>query len=209
MKTNRTTNTLSLCLLFAALALFGACSKNSGGDNDGGDGSANYFMRFKVDGQAVEYLQAKETNINSYLSVATSAPAQTGYVSFIVGQKDIVSATQQKNALSFALSTNAKLKVNTTYTNYASAGSEYLDGVKMIFGYTDAAGTIHLAWSSELAAQIYQAYSITVLSDSRVAITEIGTDYIKGNFSGTLYSEDYKTKKVLSEGSFYLYFDQH
>lgn len=173
-------------LILLVLISISSCTKNSGGG--GGNPPQNFYLRFKNNGVQNEYKAHAEGNFNRV--------SGANYNSIVGATKVQFEAT--KNNMTIGLTTIGKASPNTTYTNYTTATATKAKLLQLAF--YDEAGKFFMSWGEEFLS-IMPAGST---ADARVVITEATSEYIKGNFSGTLFSQGYTSKITITDGEFYL-----
>lgn len=159
-------------LIVLAGLLCGGCSKSK----DSPDSNSDYFFRFKVDGEEIDYKSGpNQNNLTGFMSYDGNTQK---YMLNIGGFKDIYQSG--KNTISILLSDSDELKANTNYSNIPAAGDAYPDFI-FTFGYYDNNGNLYVAGgqgNNPIYAELYRP--------AFVKITEMGDKHFSGNFSGTL-----------------------
>jgi len=185
-------------ILLAVLALvllsFGQCKKNNSSANATGNGNG-YYLRFKLNGAAVDYESQAFISISLLSSSGLNTAVAAAY-------KDVYAGL--KNAVTITVFSNNPIAANTGYNDphksYEKNGAWISQSV---ITWYDSTGTAYL--TAGLLADSTGHVSLNgVVADSKFTITELTTTYAKGTFSGTIYRSDFQRSAVISEGQFYL-----
>lgn len=170
-----------------SLTLLISCKKNN--DNAPGNGDG-YYMKFKLNGTQIEYKGQAECNFNKVTNLQHAAS--------FAGLKETLVAG--KNNMSIILGTGDENKTGITYTCYATNTAGYEKAKVLNIVYIDENGKSYLSWSEEFAP----ALPVGTETKAQLNVTEATTAYLKGNFSGVLYNNDYSVKFSVTDGEFYL-----
>jgi hypothetical protein len=173
--------------LLMILMAVSSCKKN---DGDDGGSSPEFFLRFKANGVQNEYKANTEGSFNK--------ASGSNYISVVGATKIQFEAT--KSNMTIALTSIGIAVVNTTYTNYTSSTPGYVKGKLLQIAFYDENGKFYMSWGEEFLSLMPPGS----VADSRVVITESTSAYIKGKFSGTLFTEGFTNKMIITDGEFYL-----
>ncbi|MCC6286899.1 MAG: hypothetical protein IT249_03355 [Chitinophagaceae bacterium] len=186
MKIFLSLKTILFLIIAGALLCLNACKKEEEAPGSGSD----YYMKFKINGTLVEHKGQAEGNFNK-----TTA---SSYAASFAGLKETLVAG--KNNMSIILGTNGENKTGITYTDYTITASGFEKAKVLNIVYIDESGNTYMSWPEEFAPAIPAGTKI----DAKLKITEAASTYLKGNFSGSLYNNDYTKELSISEGEFYL-----
>jgi hypothetical protein len=175
-------------LLLLILISISSCKKNS--DSGGGNPLTDFYLRFKNNGVQNEYKAHAEGNFNR----ASGA----NYNSIVGATKVQFEAT--KSNMVVAVTTVGKAALNKTYTNYTTATAGLEKAKLLQLAFYDETGKFFMSWGDEYLS-LMPAGSV---ADARLTITESTSAYIKGTFSGTLFTSGYTSKITITDGEFYL-----
>ena len=180
---------LTLSLVVIAVMIAGCRKSKSGG---GGGGTSNdYYLRFKSNGTQFEYKAHPETIYNK-------ANGATEFITTLGATKEQFVPT--KSNITVALTTVGTNSLNTTFTNYTTTNAGFKKAKIMQLGFFDANGKFFQSWAEEFSSILPAGSPI----NCRLIFTEATSTYLKGNFSGTIFSSDYLTRLEITEGEFYL-----
>jgi len=187
MKIDTFRRALSYAIVLLPFFFLLSCKKNNDGSGSGG---SEYYMKFKIDGTQVEYRGQAECNFNK---VTASSHAAS-----FAGLKETLVAG--KNNMSLILGTDGENKTGVTYTCYTttSAGAEKAKVLNIV--YIDDAGKTYMSWMEEFSAAIPPGTK----TEAQLIVTEASAAALKGNFSGTLYNNDFTKALSITNGEFYL-----
>lgn len=157
--------------LIASLFLF-SCSKS---DNGTDETDSDYYFRFKVDGNHVDYIFKPETQIN--LTGIIDHDEQSGVHAVNIGGIDTIFETELTNRLIIFIGDSEDIVAGTSYTNIQGQGDRTPDSV-FNMSYFDDQGNIYIAVLNTTATQLYDL--------ATVQFSEITNSHISGSFSGTL-----------------------
>lgn len=162
------------------------CKKDSAADNSNTTG--NYYVHFKVDGTEISYVNGCEGTINV---VDGAGRHQCN----IAGLKEQFVA--DKGTLTIIMTNDDVITTGITYTNYATAASGFLKSRLNQLARYDDSGSFCASWGDEYA-------SFGVVSDTKVNFTEISNEFIRGNFSATIYRQidGNAEKHYITDGEF-------
>lgn len=178
-------------ILFAAAFIISgstACKKK----DDLVEPAGKYYMTFKVNGAAKEFRDGVLSNFNS-------ASSDNEYITALLGGKN--DGDPNHNIFAIGLTTKGQNKINVTYTNYktSTAGSE--KAVLVLFSYMDENGTNYsAAFDDDILSSSYP----DAVANSQIIITEATSTYVKGKFSGAIYSSGFTKRLDITDGEFYL-----
>ena len=174
-------------LSIIAVTLLLACSKSK---PSGGSNANDYYIRFKAGGTQFEYRASAEAIFNKQ--------SGSDYITTLGGTKDPFIAT--KSNMTVALTSFGVNQTNVTYTNYATTTAGFKKAKVLQLGFYDANGKFFMSWSDDFLLLIPAGTP----TNSRLVLTEATATTLKGNFSGTMTTQDYLTKLDITEGEFYL-----
>jgi hypothetical protein len=168
----------------AVLAFFlMSCSKD---DDDTGTMAGDYYFRFKLNGQQMDYTDPK---IGHNLSGSFNLVDSEGiYTTSAVAMKTY--PTINKNTLSIVLAHPAEFQTGIDYTNFDASGNVVTQ--VFVLGYYDANSVFYHA----------EVYSISLFggeTDAKVRFSELTSTNMKGTFSGTLYDQSGSVKVTQGE----------
>ncbi|HTR27962.1 MAG TPA: hypothetical protein VMH27_01760 [Puia sp.] len=183
----------SLTALTLITLVLSQCKK-SGGSKSPNNGSG-YYMKFNLDGKAVEYSSQPVAEVpkpNSdglysavliaYQNVNAGTPNS---ITIIVYSSSAIAANVAYNDPGKATETNGSQVPQSTVFWYDSSAAGYLTAGE----FADASGNVLLSG---------------VVANSMVTITELTGSDVKGTFSGTVYRSDFGKSDVITDGQFYL-----
>ena len=169
---------------FAILAIFfQGCSKD---DDDSGTVAGDYYFRFKLDGQQMDYTDPK---IGHNLSGSFNLVDSKGiYTTSAVAMKTY--PTINKNTLTIVLAHPAEFQTDIDYTNFDASGNVVTQ--VFVLGYYDANSVFY-------HAEIYSIPLFGGETDAKVRFSEITSTNMRGTFSGTLYHQSGSVKVTQGE----------
>lgn len=183
-----------IALLLMATAL-SECKKSGGTANTGNGNSGGYYMRFDLNGKAVDYESDPNATLSFLSGLALYNGALSAYSNIYNGAKDAVVIT--------LFSTTA-----------ISAGVGYNDPLKALAGNGDPEPQAEVFWFDSTGVSWITAGAFSdangnvslpgVVANAKVTITDLTSTYVKGTFSGTVYRPDFAVSNVISDGEFYL-----
>ena len=171
------------------IVMFGCSKSKSGGS--GTTTTNDYYIRFKANGVQTEYKAHTETIYNK-------ANGTTERMTTLGGTKEQFVPT--KSNMTVALTTVGDNTLNVTFTNYATTAAGFKKAKILTLGFYDANGKFFMSWADEFSNILPAGSPI----NCRLVFTEATSTYLKGNFSGTLFSQDYLTRLEITDGEFYL-----
>lgn len=177
-----------MTLIIALMSLL-SCSKSK--STGGGSSATNeYYLKFKANGTQYEYRAHTEAIFNR----------QSGadYQCTLGGTKDAFIPT--KSNMTVALTSVGANQTNLTYTNYATTAAGFKKAKILQLGFYDANGKFFMSWADELANLLPAGTPF----NARLVLTEATSAHLKGNFSGTMLTQDYLTRLDITDGEFYL-----
>ena len=153
------------------------------------DTETGYYMRFKIDGTAVEY----KGQVEGIFDKATSLQYNTS----LAGLKEQLN--NSRNNMTVLLATEEETLTGKDYSSYTPtvSGMEKAKLVSLV--YFDENGRQFFSWMEELSSALPPGTETKAV----VRITEATDEYFKGSFSGVLYTEDYSTKLNVTDGDFF------
>ncbi|MBT33353.1 MAG: hypothetical protein CMO01_27140 [Thalassobius sp.] len=161
------------------------------------DNQDEYFFKFKVDSNLVEYEYKSETQIN--LTGLLGYDVNSGQYTLNIAGIDNIFETTFTNRLTIFIGNSSELSTGVTYSNISEQGDETPDFIFLV-GYYDIEGNLYSAGLNTIA----ELYKTTFVKLSQITETQIS-----GTFSGTLlqYDTNGGTLKlldsvVISEGEF-------
>jgi hypothetical protein len=178
---------LSLSLAIVVSMVIASCAKNQ----PGGPAANDFFIRFKANGVQTEYRANAETIYNK-------PNGTTEHITTLGGTKE--QFEPKKSNMTVALTTVGDNSLNVTFTNYATSAAGFKKAKLLQLAFFDANGKFFMSWSDDFASILPPGSPI----NCRLVLTEATSSYLKGNFSGTLFSQDYSTKLEITNGEFYL-----
>ncbi len=186
--------------LMTAMILLAACSKKS---DDAGEEN-KYYLRFKVDGNSVTYSEKDQSRNTDYTTLANTVFSNGNYMHVITGSIDKQSLISQKNFLSLSLLTSKDINSGISFSSNSATSENYLQSIAFALGYTDEDGKTYVSFGEDAEDLVFQQSGITINTDNKITFTEVADTYVRGSFYGSLYADDFTTKKVITEGEFYL-----
>lgn len=177
--------------LFIALIvtpLFFACKKDN--VNPPGSGNSDYYVKFSLDGTQMSFLLIAEGNMN--VVDASGKNTFTGG-----GLKS--TASTSSNIAAMIVSSVPQIRTGITYVNYATSTAGFERAAYSTVSFTDPSGVTFVSWGDENK-------SFGVISDTKIAFSEITTTNLRGTFSGTIYKSLSGTseKHIMAAGEFNL-----
>lgn len=168
------------------LLILSSCKKGEQHREEGGDG---YYMKFKIDNTQFEYKGTVEGTYNSASS--------RQYSTSVAGIKEAFVAN--KNNMTILLATDDETQKGISYTSFTSviSGEQKAKLASLVF--IDENGKNYFSWMEEVASTLPG----NLESKTIIKITDVGSGYMKGVFSGVLYSEDYTTSLNVKDGEFF------
>jgi hypothetical protein len=188
-----------LAVLVIVFALPG-CKKSGGSGNSGGNGSggtgSGYYMKFKLNGVAVEF--------DSQPFAGISYNKQDSlYTCVLTAYKDVNAGL--KNAITVTLFSNNAIAAGVGYNDPAKAraANGTITPQNTVFYYDSTAiGFLTMGLFADANGNILLT---GIVADARLTITEMTAAYVKGTFSGTVYkSSTLMQYYTITEGTFYL-----
>lgn len=176
-----------LYLILLSIAVIGYSCKKSENDSTGGD--RGYYMKFTLGDTRMEFTGNVE---GTY-----SKPTSRQYNTSIAGIK--VAFVADKNNMTILLATDDETQKGISYTSFASTSSGQQKAKLANLVYFDESGEAYFSWMEELIPTLPSGTT----SKTIIKITDAGSDYIKGNFSGELYNENFTRKLIVKDGEFY------
>ena len=184
-----------LILLLTIGMVAGGCKKDSG-DDDEDDGDTEYYMRFKLDGNQIEYKSGVVTQVLPISNKALYSCVLQGYGKF--------PEETGKNHLGIIIWDEEPI---TTITYRNNQNTENSDGDKVpqvLMTHLNSETTSYL--SQGVPAAPIPPFD-KIVSDVQVTITELTNTRISGSFSGTLYKTTdatFTSTVSVTEGKFRL-----
>ena len=177
---------LSFAYTIIVLNFILSCSKSEPGTS----ASNEYYVRFKMNGVQVEYKANAEATFNK--------PSGSDHITTLGGTREPFEA--KKNNMTIGLTTNGANATNLTYTNYATLAAGTAKAKLLQLAFFDDSGKFFMSWSDDFVSLLLQGSPI----NCRLVLTEATSTFIKGNFSGTLYTQDYTSNTNITDGEFFL-----
>lgn len=194
-------NICSFLAIFSILILsFPSCKKDK---NNSGNGNATYYMRFKVNG-----VQTQFNSVPIAQSVYNSSDKV--YATGILALKDSSKINQDQ------------IDIAITNKDALAAGAVYQDPVKVNAGTAAIPQIIITYYNSQQESYVSMGLFSdnegnfssllpdykNLVADAKLTVSDIGSDFIKGSFSGTVFRLNTSTnvydKITLTEGQFNL-----
>jgi hypothetical protein len=184
---------------FSALALllftFSMCKKTN--SNGGGSGnSGGYYLKFNLNGTAVDYESSAAAELNKLNSDGLYSAVLEAYKDFTIG-----STTNEITITLFS----ANPITTTTYEDPHKADETNGSQVPQaeVF-WEDSTATGYLT-AGALADSNGNIPIAGMVANAQVTITELTSTDLKGTFSGTLYnSTNFTVVEAITNGEFYL-----
>lgn len=172
-------------IIFLILSI--SCSKSKPGK---GPNPNDFYVRFKANGTQLEYKASAEAIHNK----------QSGadYITTLGATKDLFVA--DKSNMTIALTTVGVNALNQTYTNYATTMVGMKKAKIVQLGFFDANKKFFMSWSDDFAAVLPAGTPF----NARVIFTDATATTLKGNFSGTMLTQDYASRLDITDGEFYV-----
>lgn len=162
-----------------------SCKKDNNSSND----TTGYYMKFKVNGTPIEYKGQIEGTFDKESSMQHNTS--------LAGLKEAL--VSSKNNMTLLLATESATQTGISYTSYTTTASGMQKAKLANLVYKDENGNDYLSWMEEFAP----ALPVGTETNAIIKITEATATYIKGNFSGVLYNDDYSVKLNITDGEFY------
>jgi hypothetical protein len=186
---------ITFLLLISLPFAFSQCKKSGGGSGGGQGNGSGYYMKFKLDGNPVEYTSQPFAGI-------TANPSNGLYTAVLVAYKNVNAGLV--NAVTITLFSASPIAANVAYNDphksYETNGEWVPQNTT--FWY-DPTGAGYLT-AGALADSTGTTPLSGVTADSKLTITEMTSAYVKGTFSGTVYRSDFQKTSIISAGQFYL-----
>lgn len=174
----------------AAIFLLTGCSKE---DVLNDEGNRDYYIKFKANGiekkfefNAVAALNATEDG-SSYASILGAG----------------LNTDAEKNTIALLIGTKQKISSGTRFSLADPLPGGYTSPESILFGYNDEQGVSYIEGGADITALIFNEKSDMVFS-----FDEVTDKFVKGSFSGSIYTKNEQTseklKVVLENGVFYL-----
>lgn len=179
-----------LGLILIVLA-FAGCKKSSSEDDE-------YYVKFKVDGQQVEY--RKQIMNNHVLLI--NAGEDGFYYATITGMLDAHDGTSSflNNFIQISVRDTVPVRQGFVYNIHNGVTSNGFNHPRIIFTYSNDAGT---AYTANIMRSSYP--DIEVLNEAQVVFSEITASHAKGTFTATALKPGSLTEAIaVTEGEFYL-----
>jgi hypothetical protein len=183
-----------IVLLLVAIALV-QCKKNGGSPTGNNATSGTYYMRFTLNGTAVNYTSDPNASLSFLSALGLYNGALATYSNIYIGAKDAVIITLfSTKSIAAGIAYNDPLKAQETSGAlmpqaeifwYDSTGVSWITAGT----FSDANGNVSLPG---------------VVADAKVTVTDLTTTTVKGTFSGTVYRPDFARYEVISNGEFFL-----
>ena len=170
-----------------ALMYLLSCSKSKPAS---GSNANDFYLRFKANGTQLEY--------RAHVEAIYNKQSGADYITTLGGTKDQFIPT--KSNMTVALTSVGVNQTNITYTNYATAAAGFKKAKILQLGFYDANGKFFMSWSDDFVSLLPAGTPI----NGRLILTEATSSTLKGNFSGTMVTQDYQSKVDITEGEFYL-----
>lgn len=172
-------------LLAGIMVMAYSCKKDNGSTGDG----SGYYMRFKINGTLVEHKAQVEGTFNKITSLQHNTS--------LAGLKEALVAN--KNNMTLLLATDNDTQTGLSYTSYTTSASGMQKAKLANLVYIDEGGINYFSWMEEFAPTLPSGTETNAV----IKVTEAASGYLKGNFSGVLYNNDYSKKLNVTEGEFY------
>lgn len=166
------------------LVISAACSTANDEDSDPTNNSGAFYMKAKVDGKLVEFIQQDLL----YMDAGETLPGI--FEAAIVGGEEEADQSGLKEGITITIKDTSPIAVKTY--DYLEPFTETGYGLKgAVLGYIN---------STELKLFVSDVDE----EDPLVQITELTNTYAKGKFSGKIYDILSGSSKVIAEGEFYV-----
>lgn len=184
---------------FAALILLAftlSHCKKSGGSGSSSGNSGGYYLKFNLNGNAIDYTSVPAANLPAVNSDGL-------YSAVLVAYQNIDNGA--KNAVTITIFSSTAIAANVAYADPQKAtetnGSQVPEAT--VF-WDDSTGTGYL--TAGLLSDANGNVPIAgVVADAKVMFTELTSTYVKGSFSGTIYnSGNFSEYNSVTDGEFYL-----
>jgi hypothetical protein len=179
-----------LFLIAAAFFLFPCCKKSNNGSSS--SNGSSYYMKFKLNGTAVEY-------DSQPIGAISFSQSDNLYTVVLAAYKNVNAGLA--NAVTITLFSNSSIGAGSSYNNPTTAKRANGDilPVNTIFYYDSTAN----AWLTGGELTLYGPVP-GVTANAQLTITDLTATYFKGTFSGTIYKSDLSKSQSITEGEFYL-----
>lgn len=196
-------NACSFLAIFSIMILsFSSCKKDKNNANTG-NGNPTYYMRFKLNGVQTEYKS---------VPIAQSAynSSDKVYVTGILALKD--SSKINQDQIDIAITNKDPLARGAVYQDpvKVNAGSAAIPQIIITYYNSQQQSFVSMGLFSDNAgnfSSLLPDYK-NLVADAKLTVSDIGSDYIKGTFSGTVFKLNTSTniydKIPLTEGEFNL-----
>jgi hypothetical protein len=170
--------------------------KKSGGPNSGGGNNSGYYMKFNLNGKAVEYDSEPIAELNKVNSDGL-------YSAVLLAYQNVNAGT--KNEVTITVFSSTAIAANVAYDDPQKAtetnGSQVPEAT--IF-WEDSTGTGYLS-AGEFSDANGNMIISGLVANCKLTITELTSSDLKGTFSGTVYnSGNLSVSDVITDGEFYL-----
>jgi hypothetical protein len=191
-----------LAIFLIVIFSLASCKKDKNNVNQG-NGNPTYYMRFKVNGV--------QTQFNS-VPIAQSAynSSDKVYVTGILALKD--SSKINQDQIDIAITNKDPLAAGAVYQDpvKVNAGTAAIPQIIITYYNSKQQSYVSMGLFSDNAgnfSSLLPDYK-NLIADAKLTVFEIGSDYIKGTFSGTVFKLNTSTniydKISFTEGEFNL-----
>jgi hypothetical protein len=186
---------VSLASLTLIVITLSNCKKSGSGNNGGGNGSG-YYMKFNLNGKAVEYDSQPIAELNTVNSDGLYSAVLLAYQNVNAGSKNAVTITVfSSTAIAANVAYDDPKKATETNGSQAPATTVF---------WEDSTGTGYLT-AGEFSDANGNMLIGGIVANAKLTITELTNAYLKGTFSGTVYnSGDLSVSDAITDGEFYL-----
>lgn len=178
-----------IMILLCSLFILAACSKN---DDSSGD---DYYIRFKVDGELVEY----KKGVPILSAVWFRMNTDNMYSITMTGSKTNSSSPNNlEGMINIIVYNNGEIQPHITYLMHDPVTSSGVGIPRIVLTYANNEGKV---WN----AAVLRTDVVQVLNDAAVRFEEIGSNHVRGNFSGVVIDPStLGSPKQITDGEFYL-----
>ena len=185
---------LPLTALTLVTLILSDCKK-SGGSSGSGNGSG-YYLKFNLNGKAVEYDSEPIAELNKINSYGL-------YSAVLLAYQNVSAGT--KNEMTITVFSSTAIAANTPYEDPQKAtetnGSQVPEATLF---WSDSTGTGYIS-AGEFADANGNILISGMVANAKLTITELTSSDLKGTFSGTVYnSGNLAVSDVITNGEFYL-----
>jgi hypothetical protein len=170
---------------------FAGCNKSSSEDGE-------YYVKFKVNGQQVEY--RKQIMNNNVLLI--NAGADGFYYATITGMLDTHDGASSflNNFIQISVKDTVAVRQGFVYNLHDGVTNNGFNHPRIILTYTDDGGTTYTA------SMLRSSYpNINILNETQVVFSEINGSHAKGTFTATALKSGSLTETIaITDGEFYL-----